>query len=328
MSLNGIERSSILLMSIDVDSAVKVLKKLTILESRKILKCMVNINNISSVEVNKVLKECVDFILPNNYFSYVYGDYLFSILKKTLGEKEATIFLEENVSVKNMDYIFEKLKNINPKQLFDLIKNEHIQIITAILVYVKDYQAAEVLDLFNEKKRSQILLRIATFSGLNQSGKKELVNIVTDILSRYEYMINNQRSLKKVAKILTLMKNHKKKSIIHDLSNFNIDMTKKILNEIFSFKNLVNMQDKYICDLVNHVDLDTICIGLSHTDDLLKNKFIKNMSEQDASYLRGQLSKKSTLLTSDITNAQKLILKTMRSFLEKEEITIKENKVE
>ncbi|MCW5196522.1 hypothetical protein LDP10_00955 [Buchnera aphidicola (Pemphigus obesinymphae)] len=328
MSLNGIERSSILLMSIDVDSAVEVLKKLTILESRKILKCMVNINNISSIEVNKVLQECIDFIHPNNYFSYVYGDYLFSILKKTLGEKEAAVFLEENISIKNMDYVFKKLNNINSKQLFNLIQYEHVQIITAILVYIKDKKAAEILDLFNEKQRSQILLRIATFSSLNKSGEKELVKIVTDILSRYESMINNQRSLKKVANILTLMKNHEKKTIIHDLSNFNTDITKKILNEIFSFKNLINMQDKYICHLVNHVDLDTICIGLSHTDDLLKDKFIRNMSEQDADYLREKLSKKHTLLTSDITNAQKLLLKTMRSFLEKEEITIEEDKVE
>jgi flagellar motor switch protein FliG len=327
MSLNGIEKSAILLMSIGVDAAVKVLKSFTNLEVRQLLKCMININEVSSIEVNQVLQECIDFVHPINYFSYIHGDYLFLILKKILGEHDATIFLEENIRIRDMNFGIKKLNSIDTNQLFKLIEHEHIQVIAIVLAHIKDYQAAQILSFFTDKKRSEIVFRIATFSSLKKFGKIELVKVINDILSRYENFLNNKVSIKKAADIISLMKEKHKKLVIDDLSNSDKYLTKKILNEILSFKNLINVQDKYIYHLINKVKLDTICISLQGTDKLLKDKFIKNMSEKDIGYLRQKLSEKNTLSIFDITNAQTLILKTMRSLLGTGESIFEGNKV-
>ena len=327
MSLNGIEKSAILLMSIGVDAAVKVLKSFTNIEVRQLLKYMINVNHLSSIEVNQVLQECIDFVHPINYFSYIYGDYLFLILKKLLGEQDATTFLEENVGMRDISFGIKKLNDIDTNQLFKLIEHEHIQIISIVLVYIKDYRAAQILSFFTDKKRSEIVFRIATFSGLKKCGKIELVKIINDILSRYEFFLNNKASIKKAADIISLMKEKHKKLVIDDLSNSNKDLTKKILNEILSFKNLINIQDKYICNLINKVKLDTICISLRNADKLLKNKFIKNMADKDVGYLQKKLSEKHTLSIDDITYAQKLILTAIKSLLGTGESLIEDHKV-
>ncbi|HXK00277.1 MAG TPA: FliG C-terminal domain-containing protein [Buchnera sp. (in: enterobacteria)] len=327
MSLNGIEKSAILLMSIGIDSAVKVLKNFTNLEIRKLLKCMINVNQISSIEVNQVLQECIDFIHPINYFSYVYGDYLCLIVKKILGEQDATVFLEENLRIKDIDSGIKKLNAIDANQLFKLIEHEHIQIITILLVHIKDCQAAQILSFFTDQKRSEIVLRIATFSGIKKFGRMELVKIINNILSRYEKFLNHQISINKAADIISLMKEIDKKLIIDNLSNVDKDLTQKILNKILLFKDLINIKDKYIHYLINKIKLDTICISLRDANELLKNKFIKNMSEKDICYLQKKLSEKYTLSISDITNAQTSILKTMRSLLKTGESIIESKKV-
>lgn len=327
MSLNGIEKSAILLMSIGIDEAVKVLKSLTNLEVRQLLTCMININEVSSIEVNKVLRECIDFVCPINYFSYIHGDYLFSILKKILGEQDATIFLEENIRIRDINFAIKKLNTIDTNQLFKLIEHEHIQVIAIVLAHIKDYQAAQILSFFTDKKRSEIVFRIATFSGLKKFGKIELVKVINDILSRYENFLNNKVFIKKAADIISLMKEKHKKLVLDDLSNADKHLTKKILNEILSFKSLINIQDKYIYHLINKVKLDTICISLRGTDELLKDKFIKNMSEKDVGYLREKLSEQHTLSIVDITNAQTLILKIMRSLLATGKSIVEVNKV-
>ncbi|CAL4042193.1 FliG C-terminal domain-containing protein [Buchnera aphidicola] len=327
MSLNGIEKSAILLMSIGVDLAVKVLKSFTDFEVRKFLKCMVNINKISSLEVNKVLEECIDFVHPINYFSYIHGDYLFLIFSKVLGENEAKIFLEESIGMEDIEERCKKLNSVNANQLFQLIQNEHIQIITAILTYIKEDQAAQTLIFFTEKKRSEIIFRMATFSGLKKCGRIELVKVVDDILNRYEHIINNRMAIKKTSNILSLMDDDHKKLVIDNLFDCNINLTKNILNEMFTFKDLVNFKDEHICYLVNNIELDLICLALCYTNDLLKDKFIKNMSIEDANYLQNKLAEKNTVLISDITNAQTIILKTVRSFLRKEEIITVVSKV-
>jgi len=79
---------------------------------------------------------------------------------------------------------------------------------------------------------------------------------------------------------------------MHEFSEYSQSLTKKILNEMILFKNIINIENKYISWLVNNIKLDDICIALYHSNMLFQEKFIKNMSKDDAIYLKNYLSKK------------------------------------
>lgn len=51
----------------------------------------------------------------------------------------------------------------------DMIRDEHPQIIATILVYLKREHAVDVLALFDEKLRNDVMLRITTFGGVQPS---------------------------------------------------------------------------------------------------------------------------------------------------------------
>lgn len=52
---------------------------------------------------------------------------------------------------------------MEPQSAADLIRDEHPQIIATILVHLKRAQAADILALFDERLRHDVMLRIATF---------------------------------------------------------------------------------------------------------------------------------------------------------------------
>ena len=63
---------------------------------------------------------------------------------------------------------------MEPQSAADLIRDEHPQIIATILVHLKRAQAADILALFDERLRHDVMLRIATFGGVQPAALAEL----------------------------------------------------------------------------------------------------------------------------------------------------------
>jgi flagellar motor switch protein FliG len=57
-----------------------------------------------------------------------------------------------------------------PQSVAELLRNEHPQIVAAILVHLEFDQAADVLKLFSERQRNEVMVRIATLDGIQPTG--------------------------------------------------------------------------------------------------------------------------------------------------------------
>ena len=327
MSLYGTKKSIILLMSIGIDRASEILKQLTVYEIKKIIKYMMYIIHMSSKERHAITLELQDFINPINAFHCFNINDICLMIKKAFGNDYAKIFLADIIKINDVYSMIQTFDTMKTNELFYLIKNEHIQIITIIIMNISCYQAAQVLECFSKSKRCEIMLRISTFTGLKQAGKIELANIVRNILKRYQQFLNNKKGIKIAAKILNVINITCEKSIMNNLSEHSTNLTKKILNEMLLFENIVNIEDKYIFWLVKNIKLDIICVALSNANDMLQKKFIHNMSRDDGSYLKNFFLKKTMLPKSKIDNAQKHILKKIK-FIVDREILIGNNRKE
>ncbi|MCT9872600.1 hypothetical protein, partial [Paenarthrobacter aurescens] len=71
----------------------------------------------------------------------------------------------------------ETLNIMEPQGVWELIRDEHPQIIATILVHLNRSQAADVLSKFDERARNDIMLRIATFGGVQPAALQELTEV-------------------------------------------------------------------------------------------------------------------------------------------------------
>src|SRR5699024_2717545 len=128
----------------------------------------------------------------------------------------------------------------------EMIRDEHPQIIATILVHLERRQAAEVLELFDEKLRDDVVLRIATFSGVQPAALQELTEVLGGMLDGQNLKRSKMGGVRTAAEILNLMNSSQEETVIEAMRSHNEELAQRIIDEMFLFENLLNVDDRGI----------------------------------------------------------------------------------
>ncbi|WP_295164836.1 flagellar motor switch protein FliG [uncultured Buchnera sp.] len=317
MTLNGTEKSALLLMSIGADQASEILKHLTPFEIQELVTSMVNINQCSNTILNTVLCECYDlFLKKNNLICNNDENYISDLLTKTLGEKQGRILLDEALEIRNIKMCIQEFNYMESEKVVSLLEKEHPQILTTILIYLDKNQAAKILSGLSEEKRTEIVLRIAEFNGIEESNLIDLKKIIDNLSKRKKLIFSEKDGIKTIAKILNSMKIEHEQDVLKKINLLNKKLTRKIVKEIFLFDNIVKIEDKYVQCLIENLEKEKLFIALQGTSMSVRNKFFKNMDMEKAKKLSFYLEKKSYISDVAIKNEQKLILMMFKNILD------------
>ncbi|WP_284443259.1 flagellar motor switch protein FliG [Buchnera aphidicola] len=324
MILNGTEKSALLLIAIGSDQAGEILKHLTPFEVQELINAMVNIKRVSTKKLNEILLECYDLAIKNNAFNCNNSDeYLINMLTKALGEKQGNSLVKEALEIRNAKICIKALNYMKAEQVAFLLDNEHPQIVTTILVYLNKNQSAQVLSFLSNKKRAEIILRIIDFRGIEESCLVELTKVINNLLLNKKLILSEKGGMKTAAQILNSMKMKDEKETIKKISIVNEKLAGRIVEEMFLFENLVDIDDKYIKLLIKNIEEEKLYIALQKTNSTIREKFFKNMSDIESNKLSLSLEKKSYISDASIKNEQKLILIMIKSIIENGKVSLK-----
>ncbi|QCI21396.1 flagellar motor switch protein FliG [Buchnera aphidicola (Hyadaphis tataricae)] len=332
MILNGTQKSALLLMSIGSVQAGEILKHLTPFEIQEIVDAMINMQGVPSDVLDKVLLECDNCIIQNNALQKNFNDkYLFDMLSTALGEQKGTSLINEALEVRNAKICIKALNYMNSEQLALLLSSEHAQIITTILIYLDKNQAAQILSYLNAKQRAEIISRITEFHGIEESSLIELNKVINNLLNNKKLLLSEKGGVKTAVSILNSMKIQYERDTIKNISTLNKNIADILLKEMFSFNNIVNLDDEYIKILIKNIEKEKLCVALQKVDFLIKEKFFKNMPDAEAKKLSDILEKNSYISDIAIQNEQKLILIMIKSIVNNGNVSLnnlRENYVE
>ncbi|ACS85341.1 flagellar motor switch protein FliG [Musicola paradisiaca] len=322
MSLTGTEKSAILLMTIGEDRAAEVFTHLSAREVQHVSAAMANMKQISNKELMEVLREFEAEAEQYAALSVNAGDYLRSVLIKALGEERAASLLEDILESKETSSGMETLNFMEPQMAADLIKDEHPQIISTILIHLKRAQAADILALFDERLRNDVMLRIATFGGVQPAALAELTEVLNGLLDGQNLKRSKMGGVRTAAEIINLMKTQQEEAVIEAVREFDGELAQKIIDEMFLFENLVDVDDRSIQRLLQEVESESLLIALKGADDALREKFLRNMSQRAAEILRDDLATRGPVRMSQVENEQKAILLIVRRLADSGEMII------
>ncbi|WP_032356580.1 FliG C-terminal domain-containing protein, partial [Shigella flexneri] len=124
------------------------------------------------------------------------------------------------------------------------------------------------------------------------------------------------------AEIINLMKTQQEEAVITAVREFDGELAQKIIDEMFLFENLVDVDDRSIQRLLQEVDSESLLIALKGAEQPLREKFLRNMSQRAADILRDDLAKRGPVRLSQVENEQKAILLIVRRLAETGEMVI------
>ncbi len=318
----GIKKSAILLMSLGEQEAASVFKLLGPKEVQKLGEAMSNLKNITRDEVENILKDFCDEAEGRTTLGEGSDEYIRKVLINALGDEKAANLIDRILHGGDTSGI-EGLKWMDAPSVAELIKNEHPQIIATILVHLERDQASEILSLFTERLRNDTLLRIATLDSIQPDALRELNDVLTKLLSGS----NNIRKaamggVRAAAEILNFVPTAQETSVIDNIKQYDEDLAQQIMDEMFVFDNLIDIDDHGIQLLLREVQSESLIIALKGAQEELRKKIFKNMSQRAAEALREDLESKGPVRVSEVEAEQKEILKVLRQLADDGQIVL------
>ena len=324
MSLTESQKAATILMILGEELAAKVMQYLNQKEVQQISSAMMGLPQLTQEQLKNILNECQTALDDCAVLNTDTNSYLRTILEKSLGTEKASHILDELLG-NNIEDTTDGLKMLNyveAAQAVDLIEKEHPQIIATILVHLNRELAADILNLFDDDLRNDVMVRIATFGGVEPSALEVLSTSLSTLLHGQNVKLNNMGGIRTAAEIINLMKSQQEGLVINAIREYDDELSQKIIDEMFLFENLVDVDDKSIQRLIKEVDNETLIIAMKGATELLREKILSNMSQRAASILREDLQNRPPVRLSQVESEQKKILEIARRLAETGEIIL------
>lgn len=215
-------------MTIGEDRAAEVFKHLSTREVQHLSTTMATMSQVSHQQLGEVLNEFQDEAEQYEALSVNASDYLRSVLVKALGEERASSLLEDILESRETASGIETLNFMEPQAAADIIRDEHPQIIATILVHLKRAQAADILAQFDERQRNDVVLRIATFGGVQPTALQELTEVLNGLLDGQNLKRSKMGGIRTAAEIINLMKTQQEESVIEAMRIYDGELAQKL----------------------------------------------------------------------------------------------------
>ena len=322
MSDDGVQKAAILLLALGEDEAAEVMKFLGPREVQKLGSAMSAMKAVQSEELEAVLEDFRSETEQNTSIGLDSDDYIRSVMTKALGDDKASSLLNRILGARDASGI-ESLKWMDAQSVADLIRNEHPQIIATILVHLERYHACEVIGHFTERLRNDVVLRIATLDGVQPAALRELNEVLTKLLTGNESLKKKPMGgVRAAAEILNFLSGENEASVMGNLKNYDGDMAQKIMDEMFVFDNIMDIDDRGIQVMLREVQSESLIVALKGASQELREKIFKNMSQRAAEMMREDLESKGPVRLSEVEAQQKEILQVVRRLADEGQIQL------
>jgi flagellar motor switch protein FliG len=249
-------------------------------------------------------------------------EYVKSVLRKALGDDKANLLIDRIIQGSDVSGI-ESLKWMDAGSVAELLRNEHPQIIAAILVHLDNDQASSVLKAFPERQRNEVLIRVATLDGIQPTALKDLNEVLSKVLAGGDRL--KKASLggaKAAAEIINMMGSSVETSALDYIREADADLAQKIMDNMFTFEDMNKLDDKGFQAVLKEVQSESLVIALKGATPELRDKVFKNMSSRAAETLREDLESRGPVRVSEVESEQKEMLKIVRRLVDEGQIVL------
>ena len=322
MNEAGLQNSAILMLTLGEEEAAAVFKHLAPKEVQKIGKAMAKLKSVTKDKIDEVLAIFHEQAEDETSIGADSEGYVRSVITKALGDDKAGFLLDRILQSGDSSGI-ESLKWMDPANVAELIKDEHPQIIASILVHLDGDQVSAILSGLSEPVRNDVLLRIATLDGMQPGALRELNEVLAKILAGSDSVKKTPAGgVQAAAAILNCMGGAQETAALEAMRVYDADLAQKIVDEMFVFENLLNVDDRGIQSLLREIQSESLIVALKGAPEELCEKIFKNMSQRAADMLRDDLEAKGPVRVSEVEAEQKEILKIVRRMADEGQIAL------
>jgi flagellar motor switch protein FliG len=322
MEDTGVQDAAIFLMSLGEEEAAEVFKHLTPKEVQRLGEAIARTRSVSRERVDGVVEKFTKEAASQSLLVSDTDNYVRAVLKRALGEDKAGLLIDRILQGGDVTGI-ESLKWMDPLSVAELLRNEHPQIMAAILVHLDFEQVAGILKNLTARTRNEVILRIATLEGIQPTALKDLNEVLFKVLAGGDKVRKaSLGGVKTAAEIINMMGTQIETTVIDAIREHDADLAQKIMDKMFTFEDLTKFDGKSMQQVLKEVSSDALVIALKGATTELRELVLANMSTRAAEGLREDLESRGPVRLSEVEAQQKEILKIVRRLSDEGSIVI------
>jgi flagellar motor switch protein FliG len=300
--------AAVLLLALGETEAATVLKHLDAKVVQRLGSAMAQLKSASREEVSDVIGGFVSTMEAQADIKVGSEEYIRKVLTEALGDERASGIIDR-IQVGRRSKGLDVLKWMEPRAIAEVVKLEHPQVLAIVISYLDSDLAAKVLAELPAEIQTEVLMRIAQLDGVQPSALGKLDEMIEkQIAGKGSSVSANLGGPKMAASILNFMP----AAIIEDLRKADEVTATKLQDLMFTFSDLISVDDKAVQTILREFDSARLVIALKGADAALVEHILKNMSSRAAEMLKDDMESRGPVKLSEVEAAQKEILAVTR----------------
>ena len=306
--LTDIEKSAVVMMAIGQETAAQVVKYLSHPEINRLSKAMIGISAVPKNAAASALREFTELMRQDGTFSAGGESYIREVLEKALGAEKADRLLGRLQQGAYTDGI-EAIKWQDPRDLAEMIKGEHPQIVAMISAYLEPEQAQTLMQHLPDDLVERVIPRLAVLDALPPTAIQELSESLEQLLTGEPTQARlSVGGVDVAAKLLNRIGSPRAQHILTTIGQVDPELAQALNDRMFVFEDLFEIDDRSFQILLRTVDQKLLVSALKGAASRLQEKVLRNLSQRAAQMLKEEIEARGPMRVAEIDAAKKEIL--------------------
>ena len=288
-SLSGLQKSAALMIAMGEEHAGEIFKHLSQNEVEALSLEIAKAPKLPSDLCKDVLTEAVETVMAEDYLAEGGVDFARSVLQRSLGDNRADEIISRLAATIERRP-FEFLRRTPPEQIHVFLRNESPQTIALVVANLHTTLAASVLSLLTPEEQADVAMRVAQMGETRPEVVAQIESVMKQKLSNViaqEY--SSAGGVKSLADILNQSDRSTERNVLDQLAQTNGELAEEIRLLLFTFEDVVKLDDRSIQMVLKEVDQKDLAIALRGVSEDVRGRIFANMSERGAELLKEEI---------------------------------------
>jgi flagellar motor switch protein FliG len=288
-SLRGAQKAAALLVAIGEQRAGEIFRFLGDAEVEALSLELAKAQKIPTEVCREVITEAVESVLAEDYLAEGGVDFARSVLMRSLGEDRADEIIGRLAATIERRP-FEFLRRTPAEQIVVFLRNESPQTQALVISNLHTTLAAQVLAGIDAEEQANVALRVAMMGETRPEVVSQVESVMRSRLSAVgaqEYAAAG--GVKSLADILNHSDRSTERNVLDELAKADGELAEEIRMLLFTFEDVVKLDDRSIQMVLKEVDQKDLAIALRGVSEDVRGRIFKNMSERGAEMLKEEI---------------------------------------
>ncbi len=311
--MSGAKKAAILCLTLGEEAASVMFKYLDEREVQILSKELALLPDVKSEIADPIVDEFNQLLLARSYVTTGGVEYAKRLLNRSFGAEVAKILTDKVVHSLEIPGSFEEIQKTDPQQLGKLFQSEHPQTIAVVMAHLDSSTAADVLKHLPEDVRGDIIERLANLQTVSQDVIKRIAYVLNQKLVSVKGMSRTTvGGIGSVAEICNRLDRETMGLMLEQIENNNPELALEIRNLMFTFEDILLIDDIGIREIMQRVDKKVLALALKGTVVELQERFFTNMSSRAVEMMKEEMEFMGQVKIKEVHGAQREIVEMLR----------------